>query len=298
MRLGVMILPERPWRESAGRWRAVDELGFDSAWTYDHLWWRGLGDGAWFSTFPVLTAAAVVTERVRLGVMVASPNFRHPVLLAKDTIAIDDISGGRFVLGIGAGSTGAGDAAVIDGRPLSPGDRIARFREFVLLTDRLLREPATTHAGRFYTANDARMVPGCVQRPRVPLAIAASAPRGMALAASHGDAWVTLGPMDWARGYRPDECLAVVAAQVEGLRRACDEAGRDVDGLDRVFVAAGWAGDPLAGAGACLRMAECYAGVGITHLVVHWPRESGVYAGDPEVLHRIAADALPGIREL
>jgi alkanesulfonate monooxygenase SsuD/methylene tetrahydromethanopterin reductase-like flavin-dependent oxidoreductase (luciferase family) len=298
VRLGVMILPEKRWPEAVEQWRTVDALGFDSAWLYDHMWWRGLRDGAWFSTVPVLAAAAAVTERVRIGVMVASPNFRHPVVLAKDAIALDDISGGRFILGIGAGSQGAGDANIVDSASLSAADRTRRYLEFVELTDRLLRSSTTTHEGRFYTANDARMIPGCVQQPRVPLALAASGPRHMAIAARHGDGWVTLGPTDWSRTYRPDECLAVVAEQAERLRRACDEAGRDFDELDRIFITTGWAGDPTASSEACLELARCYARVGISHLVVHWPRESGVYAGDPAVLASIAQEALPAIRAL
>jgi alkanesulfonate monooxygenase SsuD/methylene tetrahydromethanopterin reductase-like flavin-dependent oxidoreductase (luciferase family) len=298
VRLGVMILPEKSWPENAERWRTVDSLGYDSAWVYDHLWWRGLRDGAWFSPIPVLAAAAAVTERVRIGVMVATPNYRHPVLLAKDAVTIDDISGGRFVLGLGAGSPDAGDAAIIDGATLSRRDRASRFREFVELTDRLLRAPTTTHAGRFYVANDARMIPGCVQRPRLPLAIAAAAAGSMAIAARRGDAWVTLGPTDFSRSYRPDECLAIVAAQAERLRRACDEAGRDFDELERIYITTGWAGDPVASPASCLEIAERYASVGITHLVIHWPRESGVYAGDPEALPRIAESALPQIAQL
>lgn len=298
MRLGVMILPERPWREGSGMWRTVDALGYDSAWVYDHLWWRGLRDEPWFSPLPVLAAAAASTGRIRLGLMVASPNFRHPVLLAKDAIAIDDISCGRFVLGIGSGSPDAGDAAIVDPAPLARRERAARFREFVELTDRLLREPVTDHAGRFYTAHEARMIPGCVQRPRLPLAIAASGPGALALAARHGDAWVTLGPTDFSRDHGPEECLAVVAAQADELRRACDRIGRDFTALDRVFIATGWAGDPLRSPEACLRLAERYAAAGMSHLVLHWPRESGVYAGEPDALHRIAEAALAGIRQL
>jgi alkanesulfonate monooxygenase SsuD/methylene tetrahydromethanopterin reductase-like flavin-dependent oxidoreductase (luciferase family) len=297
VRLGVMILPEKRWPEHVEQWRTVDALGYDSAWIYDHIWWRRLRDGPWFSAVPVLAAAAAVTERIRIGVMVASPNFRHPVVLAKDAITIDDISCGRFVLGIGAGSPDAGDANVVDGATLPAPDRGARFREFVELTDRLLRSPVTTHAGRFYTANEAVMHPLCVQRPRLPLAIAAAGPRSMRVVARYGNAWVTLGPIDWSRSYRPDECLAVVRAQTEQLRRACADTGRDFDELDRIFITTGWAGDPLASAAACLDIAERYASVGITHLVIHWPRPSGVYAGDPTVLEEIAG-ALPRIRRL
>lgn len=293
-----MILTEEPWRHNAHRWRTAEELGFDSAWTYDHLHWRALRESAWYAAMPVLAAAAAVTERITIGVMVASPNFRHPVTLAKDTVTLDDISAGRFVLGIGAGSPDAGDVAVLGAAALPPSERADRFEEFVELTDRLLRSPTTTQAGRFYTANEAIMIPGCVRRPRAPLAIAASGQRGLALAARYADAWVTMGPTEWSRGYQPDECLAVVAGQMTRFRRACGEAGRDADQIDRIFVTTGWAGDPLASPQACLELAERYAAVGMTELVIHWPRAHGVYAGDPAVLHGIAAEVLPRIREL
>src|SRR5512144_1231548 len=115
MRLGVLILPDMSWPDNVDRWRAAEQLGFDSAWTYDHIWWRGLRDHAWFAAMPVLAAAAAVTERIGIGIMVASPNFRHPVLTAKEAIAIDDISRGRFLLGVGSGAPLAGDAEVLGG---------------------------------------------------------------------------------------------------------------------------------------------------------------------------------------
>ncbi len=88
------------------------------------------------------------------------------------------------------------------------------------------------------------------------------------------------------------------AGQADRLRRACEEAGRDFEELDRIFIATGWAGDATASADACLELAQAYARVGISHLVLNWPRESGVYAGDPAVLWSIAEEALPAIRAL
>ncbi|MGP4001153.1 LLM class flavin-dependent oxidoreductase [Streptomyces sp. 8N706] len=298
MRTGVLILPEKRWPNAVHQWRTVDELGFDSAWTYDHLSWRGLQDGAWFSTFPVLTAAACSTRRVTLGTLVTSPNFRHPVTAAKDAIAVDDISGGRFVLGIGAGSVGSGDSNVTTKQSFSRRERTDRFEEFVELTDKLLREPVTTHHGAHFSAHEARMIPGCVQRPRLPLAIAATGPKGLTLAARHGQAWVTVGPTDWARGFTPEECLESVTAQVTALREACARVGRDDADLDRIFVVTDMAGDFLKSPKSFLHLAELYALAGITHLVVHWPRGEGIYAADPEILHRIADEALPAAREL
>jgi alkanesulfonate monooxygenase SsuD/methylene tetrahydromethanopterin reductase-like flavin-dependent oxidoreductase (luciferase family) len=298
LKLGVLIVPEKRWPESSRRWATVEELGFDSAWTYDHIWWRSMPDSAWFSSIPLVAAAASITTRVKVGIMVASPNFRHPVLVAKDAIAIDDVSGGRFVLGIGAGAAKAGDAEVLGREPLSSPDRFARFQEFVELTDRLLREPNTTFDGRFYSARDARMIPGCLQQPRVPLAIGACGPKSLAVAARYGDAWVTPGPADWLGDHTLDECVATVAAQLDHLKRACERNGRDVDELDRILIATGMGGNPLESPGKCLEIAERFAAVGMTHLVIHWPRESGVYAGDPRVVEEIAASALPQIRAL
>src|SRR4051794_158905 len=106
MRVGVIILPQQRWAESRRLWTKAEELGFDHAWTYDHLAWRSLADEPWFATVPPLTAAAVVTSRIALGTWVTSPNFRHPVPFAKEVMHLDDISGGRLLLGVGAGGQG------------------------------------------------------------------------------------------------------------------------------------------------------------------------------------------------
>ena len=192
MRLGVVILPELRRAELAATWRRAEQLGFDHAWTYDHLAWRTLRDAPWFAAVPTLAAAALATERIRLGTLVASPNFRHPVPFARELIALDDLSAGRFTLGIGAGGLGW-DATMLGQPAWSPRERAERFAEFVALTDRLLRQPQTSYAGRYYSADEARSVPGCVQRPRIPFAIAATGARGMRLAAEHGETWVTTG---------------------------------------------------------------------------------------------------------
>ncbi|OIJ84985.1 LLM class flavin-dependent oxidoreductase [Streptomyces colonosanans] len=298
MRVGVLVLPEKRWAQAAREWRAVEKLGFDSAWTYDHLSWSSLADGPWFSAFPVLTAAACATSRIFLGTLVTSPNFRHPVTTAKDAIALDDISGGRFVLGVGAGSVTAGDAQVLTSRVVPGGERTARFEEFVELTNLLLRQPVTTYEGKYFRANGARMYPGCLQRPRLPLAVASAGRRGMALTARHGDAWVTTGPANWAAGFTPQECLAAVTDQITALRKACERVDRDPETIDRIFVATDPAGNFLESPDAFLHLSESYAKVGITHLVVHCPRAEGVYAAPSDSLERIAEEALPVARDL
>ncbi|HZX02925.1 LLM class flavin-dependent oxidoreductase, partial [Kribbella sp.] len=88
MRFGIAILPEYRWRDAARRWRRAEEYGFDHAWTYDHLTWAGLQDSPWYGTTPTLTAAATVTSTIKLGTFVTSPNFRHPLALTREILAI------------------------------------------------------------------------------------------------------------------------------------------------------------------------------------------------------------------
>ncbi len=194
MRYGIIILADQRWQQAARRWQRAEAMGFDHAWTYDHLGWRSLVDGPWFDAVPTLTAAATVTSAIKLGTLVASPNFRHPVSFARQLTALDDISNGRMLLGLGAGAGGESfDTKVLGEPPLSPRDRVDRFTEFADLLDQVLRTDHVSFAGRHYRAVDARNLPGCVQRPRIPFVMAANGPRSIALAARLGDGWVTTG---------------------------------------------------------------------------------------------------------
>ena len=103
VRHGIVILPQENWPAAARRWRKAEEYGFDHAWSYDHLSWRSLADQPWHATIPTLTAAATVTDRIGLGLFVASPNFRHPVPFAKELATLDDIAGGRVLRRGGVG---------------------------------------------------------------------------------------------------------------------------------------------------------------------------------------------------
>lgn len=285
MRLGVVILPELGWAESSQRWRMAEELGFEHAWTYDHLAWRSFRDRAWYSAIPTLTAAALATDRLRIGTLVASPNFRHPLPLAKELISLDDISGGRVIAGIGAGGSGF-DATAQGQAAWSRAERGERFAEFVTLTDLLLRQPELTWEGRYYSVLEARTYPGCIQQPRVPLAIAASGPNGMRVAARHADLWVTLG--DTSTGpLSPAEGASVLAAQIRRLDDACQEIGRDPASL-RKLALSGLHLDPgLSSPEAFRETVGRYAEAGVTDFVVHWPRPSEPFAADLATFERI-----------
>jgi len=289
VRLGVLVLPELHWPEAGARWARAEELGFDHAWTYDHLAWRTLRDSDWFGAVPVLAAAAVTTSRMRLGTLVASPNFRHPVSFARELVTLDDLSGGRFTLGVGAGGTGW-DATALGQEPWSRAERSGRFVEFVELLDRLLREQALSYDGRWYAAVEARAVPGCVQQPRLPFAVAGAGPRAMTLAASLGQVWVTIGNRDAGPVTGIEEAVRLVRAQMDRLDEACRRAGRDPATLERLVLTGAGLPEPLSSAGAFDDAAGRFAEIGVTDLVVHWPRPAEPYRGDASRFEAIFSD--------
>jgi alkanesulfonate monooxygenase SsuD/methylene tetrahydromethanopterin reductase-like flavin-dependent oxidoreductase (luciferase family) len=283
-----MIVPEDRWQTARRKWRRVEELGFDHAWTYDHLNWRAFRAKDWFTAVPTLTAAALETERIALGVLVASPSLRHPVYLAKDVTAIDDIAAGRLILGLGSGAEGF-DSTMTRRVPWSRAERTARFAEYVQLTDLLLTQPVTTFDGRYYVARDVHSYPLCRQQPRVPFAIAASGARGMRLAARYGQYWVTTGEPNRFASAPYEQALPVVRQQVEALEKACTEVGRDPATLARLLVTGPTVGGVLASKDAFFDAAGRFAEVGITDVVVQWPRPDEPFPGRVDVLEDVGA---------
>jgi alkanesulfonate monooxygenase SsuD/methylene tetrahydromethanopterin reductase-like flavin-dependent oxidoreductase (luciferase family) len=285
-RVGVAMWPIESWPRSGRLWLRAEELGFAHAWVYDHVAWRGTTP--WHDGYTTLAAAAAVTSRIRLGTLVTSPNFRHPVPTAHAIKTIDDISGGRLQIAIGSGGTArTSDAGILGEGEWSPRERADRFEEWVHLLDLLLRGPRTTFTGRFYSAMEVVTDPGCVQRPRVPLGIAATGPRGLRLAARQGDLWITTG--DPAR--RAESSVEGVRDQVKRLQEACAAEGRDPLELRRVMLT-GFTGErPLESLEAFRDLAGRYAEAGITDLVVHWPRPDTPWEADMSVFEAVAADA-------
>ena len=290
MRFGLTILPEHRWSDAAPMWRRAEELGFDHAWTYDHLVWGGLPDAPWFGTMPTLTAAAMVTSTIRLGTFVTSPNYRHPVPFLRDLLALDDISGGRFSCGIGAG--GDIDNAILGGQALTPRERFERLSEFTALLDRLLTEDHVSHQGTHFSAVDARTRPGPVQQPRIPFVMAANGPRSLRLAVQYGAGWVTPGP----RVETLDQWWAALAVLGGRLDEALATAGRDSATLERHVNLDSSPQFSLESAGAFEEMVGRAGELGFTDVITHWPRPDGPYAGDVSVLEKVATDVIPPLR--
>lgn len=284
MRFGIAILPEYRWRDAARRWRRAEEYGFDHAWTYDHLTWAGLQDSPWYGTTPTLTAAATVTSTIKLGTFVTSPNFRHPLALTREILAIEDVSDGRFLCGIGAG--GSLDATIQGGPDLTPRQRQDRYQEFVKLLDILLTTDGVDFKGEYYETRNGRTLPGCIQQPRVPFVLAGNGPRSLRFAAEHGDGWMTTG----GAGDDLDSWFRSVA---DLSHRLDDLVGdRPFDrylSLDSIVYALS---SPSAFEDAVGRAAA----LGFTDVITHWPRAEGVYAGSEEVLEQVATEVIPRLR--
>ena len=292
MRFGITILPELSWTEAAPLWREAEQLGFDHAWTYDHVVWAGLPESPWFAAMPTLTAAAVVTERIGLGTFVASPNTHHPVQFTREILALDDISGGRFLLGIGAG--GDLDSRIV-GESLTLKERVARFHEFTDVLDRLLTGDHVTVDGRYYATRDARTLPGPVRGPgsdgRVPLLVAANGPKSIRLAVARGDGWLTYGgSADTDEGWW--RVVADASARVdEALERDAD--ARRTRPFTRYLNLDSSPTFSLASVGAFEDAVGRAAELGFTDVITHWPRPEGPYAGERATLEAVVADVLP-----
>ncbi len=196
--------------------QAAEQVGFDSLWVADHLIYRRFpgqeGEGTW-EAFTMLSALAAVTTRVALGPLVACTSFRSPALLAKMADTLDEISGGRFILGLGAGWHQPEYEAF--GYPF---DHLAsRFEEALQVIVPLLREGKVDFQGRYYQVHN------CVLRPRgpshagPPILIGARRPRMLQIVAHYADAWNTAWHVD----------PAVVKLRYEELKEACAAVGRD-----------------------------------------------------------------------
>lgn len=290
MRVGVTLLPELPWSQDRERWQRAEAYGFDHAWTFDHLAWRSLADSAWYATIPTLVAAALSTSTLRLGTWVTTPNFRHPVPLAKDLMTLDAMSGGRLNVGLGAGAPGW-DASMLGQPEISPAQRSARFREFVALLSVLLSQPRTTWHGEWFSAVDARNIPGPTQRPRPPFIVAANGPKGMRLAWDEAEGWATYGSAErgagateWWKGVR--EAVARFGAAGESVERGASTIDRYLN-LEALSVS-------MTSLESFRDAVGLASELGFTDVVMAWPRADEPFAGSEKLLDDIADEMARG----
>jgi alkanesulfonate monooxygenase SsuD/methylene tetrahydromethanopterin reductase-like flavin-dependent oxidoreductase (luciferase family) len=218
---GVVVVQDVPWPEWRRRVLEVESYGYDTVWVWDHLVHRTLADSdPLLDSFGVLSAAAALTTRVRLGTLVASPTLRHPYVLAKQAMTLDRVSGGRLDLGIGAAGV-LRDYEALGIEPWPKAEQVARFRETVELV-RAVTGGAASYSGAYYSGARLSLAPGTTQRP-LPLTLAAHGPRTLRIAAEHADRWNTIAPRDLP----PAEAVAGARALNDRLSALCEEVGRD-----------------------------------------------------------------------
>jgi alkanesulfonate monooxygenase SsuD/methylene tetrahydromethanopterin reductase-like flavin-dependent oxidoreductase (luciferase family) len=205
-----------------------EQLGYDALYTGDHLfaWW----DQDW----PILDGWATLgawvqnTTKIRLGPLVANLSWRDPVQMARTVIALDQFSGGRMDIGVGAGRFA--DQVMGGMYEMTGSERVARLDEGLVVLDRLLRNDLEPFIGRFTTYLGAGTTPGCVQQPRPQLIVAAHGPKAMRVAATRGDVWSTYGGVE---DLTVDELVAVTRERNDDLREACESVGRDPASIGR-----------------------------------------------------------------
>lgn len=215
-RFGIQVYTATTAAEWVAKARQAEDLGFDTLTMPDHI-------GSHFAFVPAVMAAAAVTRRLRIGSFVVNNDFRHPALLANEAATADLLTGGRFLLGLGAGWRQAEYDAL--GLPFDPpATRIARLAESVRLIKRLFGpEPVTAH-GRFYQVTDLTGFPRPIQQPGPPILIGGGGRRILTLAAREADI-VGLNPRLVGSGQIDPASLtaAATAEKVAWVREAAGE---------------------------------------------------------------------------
>lgn len=263
------------WPDLLALTKTAEAVGFDSVWVTDHFIHRDETEtrGPW-ECWSLLSAIAAVTERVEIGPLVLCAGFRNPALLAKMADTVEEISGGRLILGIGAGWNEPEYRAF--GYPFD--NRVARFEEAMAIIAGLLRNGHIDFEGRFYQARDCELRPRGPRPSGPPIMIGATGKRMLELTAKHADQWnVWFSPID-----NSVDKLKTLLVDVDA---ACAAAGRDPASLERTAAVKVEVGPhapstmsvaPLRGTPEELaEQLRAYAAIGVTHLQV-WPEPNTV----------------------
>jgi alkanesulfonate monooxygenase SsuD/methylene tetrahydromethanopterin reductase-like flavin-dependent oxidoreductase (luciferase family) len=235
MRIGLinqlhgMPGPDQPtWDSVRSRAAAAESVGFDAFVFEDALLYRGETDssGVWESV-SIAAALAVATERITIGQSVVNNPYRSPAMTAKIAETIDEISGGRYVLGIGAGNTPDSDYRAF-GFPTDR--RYSRFAEAIGIIHSLLKTGEANFSGEYYAVDHPELI---IRGPRPqgpPIHIAAGSPKMLGLVALYADAWNWWG---WDETH--DERRTRMRPIIATLEEECEKADRDPSTLDRTY---------------------------------------------------------------
>lgn len=288
-RFGVFLFPHvAPYSRVRDLAQQAETLGFDDAWVADQTP-MSAPDVIRLEAWTLLAALARDTRRIRLGTLVTSAPFRHPLILAMAVSTVDHASDGRVTLGIGAGGLPE-DLAGVSMAGASPAELVARLADQLDVLDRLLRGETVSISDGYYPTADAS-IERPIQEPRPPIVVAAQGPRTIALAARYGEGWSSLGGQPLF-GDRLDDRGALDQARrhLDLLAEACIAVGRDPGTIRRSVMT--WRTHAYASLGAMVDWVGSYRELGFDDFVLYW-------VGDPdrdEITNRFAAEEMPRLQ--
>ncbi|HXG17526.1 MAG TPA: LLM class F420-dependent oxidoreductase [Methylomirabilota bacterium] len=283
LRFGVQTLPQEVSYQDIQRvWQEADTLGFDSVFLYDHfLPIYTEPTGPCLEGWTLLSALAAQTRNVRVGLLVTGNTYRNPAILAKMAATVDHISGGRLILGMGAGWFEREHAAY--GVPFySPGERARRLVEAVEIVKMLFTQEKTTYNGKYYKLQDAPFAPKPLQKPHPPILIGGMGPKVIQpLAARHADIWNFV-----VREGGP-EAVKQIGDKFDAL---CRQVGRNPAEIEKSFTLR----PPLLNqpSAEVRQQVQAYADAGVRYFIVWLPPPY-----DREMLRRFAKEVMPAFRE-
>jgi F420-dependent oxidoreductase-like protein len=225
LRFGVQPRPEHvSWADLSRAFHEADDMGLDSAFTFDHFMPIDGRPGPCLEGWTSLAALAARTQRIKVGALVTGNAYRHPALLAKMAATVDQVSNGRLILGMGAGWFQEEFTAY--GIPFyTASERAHRLVEAVKVVTALSGGGRATYAGKFYQLADAPFDPPFVQRPHAPLLIGGMGPKVLQpLAARHADVWHF-----FLKGTDPEEARRTIAS----FDDICRRVGRDPASVEK-----------------------------------------------------------------
>jgi alkanesulfonate monooxygenase SsuD/methylene tetrahydromethanopterin reductase-like flavin-dependent oxidoreductase (luciferase family) len=206
------------WPELASMATLAEDVGFDSLWVGDHLLYRNAGEaakGPW-EAWSQMAALAAITSRVEIGPLVAATSFHSPAMLAKKAATVDEISGGRLILGLGAGWNETEYSAF----GFAYDNRVSRFEEAFTIIRTLLREGAIDFDGDYYQARDCELLPRGPRPGGPPIMVGSEGPRMLRITMPHVDAWNA-----WHAWY--GNSVEGLPGVLEKVDTACAKVGRD-----------------------------------------------------------------------
>ncbi len=282
LRFGVQPRPEHTTYDDILRcWQTCDELGFDSAFTFDHFMPIDGKPGPCLEGWTLLSALAAQTKHVKVGVLVTGNTYRYPAVLAKMAATVDQVSHGRLILGMGAAWFEAEHTAYAI--PFyKKGERARRLVESVEVVKALFTQDKATFTGKYYQLKDAPCDPKPVQRPHPPILIGGMGPKVvLPLVARHADIWNFFAPDD------PAQAKEIIAS-FDGL---CRKVGRNPAEVEKqtTLHPKEIAGRPAKEVQSRVR---ALAAVGVGHFVISLPAPY-----DMAMLRAFAKEVIPALRE-